>query len=262
MELVNRLARFFFERDSLIVAFSGGVDSAVLVVVAHRALGERMLAVTGDSPSVPSRDRELTVTFCAAHGIPHQFVATKEFDNPDYRANAGNRCYFCKEELFRQLESLRVAKAFDWIAEGTNRSDLSGHRPGQKAATEAERVISPYLDLGIDKAGVRAIARELRLELAEKPATACLASRIPVGTAVDPEVLRRIDAAENVLRDLGFEQLRVRHHGALVRIEVPAAELMACVEKRERIVTRLRELGFKQVTLDLQGYRIGGGVDG
>lgn len=260
MDTLSRLEHYFRARETVIVAFSGGVDSAVLAVVAHRVLGNNMVAVTGDSASVPSRDRQLAIDFCARHGVPHEIIATQEFDNASYRANAGDRCYFCKSELFRRLDMLRTARGFQWIAEGTNVSDLGGHRPGMQAKEERAYVISPYLDLGVTKEDVRAVARTLQLEVAEKPATACLASRIPVGTAVDPEILRRIDAAENILRDLGLLQLRVRHHGAIARIEVPSESFERCVQERERIVERFRALGYQHITLDLAGYRLGGGI--
>lgn len=262
MHSLERLERYLLAREGVIVAFSGGVDSAVLAIVAHRALGGNMCAVTGDSASVPARDRQLAVDFCACHGVRHEIIATREFEDANYRANVGDRCYFCKQELFRRLDVVRAERGLRWIAEGTNLSDLGGHRPGMRAKEERPNVISPYLDLGIDKEGVRAMARALQLDLAEKPATACLASRIPVGTAVDPEILRRIDDAENVLRDLGLAQLRVRHHGTLARIEVPPDDFTRCVRHHDLIVARFRALGYQQITLDLAGYRPGGGLHG
>ncbi|MBI4238122.1 MAG: ATP-dependent sacrificial sulfur transferase LarE [Deltaproteobacteria bacterium] len=260
MQLYQQLADYFTARGSVIVALSGGVDSAVLAVVAHRTLGQAMIAITGDSPSVPARDRVGSSEFCRRYAIPHRLVPTQEFSDPQYRANAGDRCFFCKQELFRCLEVVRQSEGLAWIAEGTNLSDLGGHRPGMRAKAAAPTVIAPYLDLGIDKAGVRAIARHLELDVAEKPASACLASRIPVGTPVEASVLRQVDAAEDQLRNLGLAQVRVRHHGALARIEVPREDFTQCLAVQAEIVTRLRALGFQHVTLDLQGYRTGGGI--
>lgn len=252
----HALQAYFRARPRVLIAFSGGVDSAVLALVAHRALGDDMLAVTGISPAVPERDRVQAVEFCQQHGIPHRLLETREFQDPNYLANPHNRCYFCKSELFRGLEQLRQELEWDVIAEGTNTSDLRGHRPGQQAAQEA-RVIAPYLDLSIDKDGVRAIARACDLSLAEKPATACLASRIPTGTAIDPAILRRVDQAEDFLRSLGLQQVRVRHHGELARIEVEPQEFARCLAAHAAIASALRDLGYRYVTLDLHGYRTG-----
>lgn len=252
----HALQSYFRPRPRILIAFSGGVDSAVLAFVAHHVLGDKMLAVTGISPAVPERDRRQAVEFCLQHGIPHRLLETREFQDPNYLANPHNRCYFCKSELFRGLEQLRRELGWDAIAEGTNTSDLHGHRPGMQAAHEA-RVIAPYLDLSIDKDGVRAMARACGLSLAEKPATACLASRIPTGTAIDPVILRRIDQAEDFLRSLGLEQLRVRHHGELARIEVEPHSFARCFAAHDAIVRTLRGLGYRYVTLDLQGYRTG-----
>lgn len=260
MQLYTQLTEYFKARESVVVALSGGVDSAVLAVVAHQALGQAMMAVTGDSPSVPARDREGASDFCRRHGIPHRLVPTQEFSDPQYLANAGDRCFFCKQELFRCLDTVRQTAGLAWIAEGTNLSDLGAHRPGLRAKAQAPTVIAPYLDLGIDKAGVRAIARHLNLEVAEKPASACLASRIPVGTRVDAAVLRQIDAAEDQLRRLGLPQVRVRHHGTLARIEVPREAFDQCLAAQAQIVLQLQALGYHHVTLDLQGYRVGGGI--
>jgi uncharacterized protein len=244
---------------SVVVAFSGGVDSALLLKVAVMTLGrERVLAVTGRSPSVASMELADAARLASEIGAQHEFLDTAELADPNYAANPTNRCYFCKTELYAKLIPLAAARGFRAVLSGTNADDLGDYRPGLEAASE-QHVAAPLADAGITKADLRAIAVELGLSIHDKPASPCLASRLPYGEQVTPEKLRRIDAAETFLRELGFRECRVRHHERLARIEISAADLGRCVDPalRARIDARLRELGFQYVTLDLRGFRSG-----
>lgn len=245
---------------SAVVSFSGGVDSAVLTFVAHKVLAANMVAVTGDSFSVPSRDLNSAVSFCKNRGIPHIIVKTDEFKDETYRSNPENRCFYCKSALFDCLQKIAVEKAFKYIIEGTNASELTGHRPGHMASKSRANVATPFVDLGFTKEDIREIAKYLKLEVADKPSTACLSSRIPIGTKIEPEILRRIDKAENFLIDLGINQVRIRHGGDTARVESDEIGMKICLEKRNEIVDKLTSFGWKNVTLDLKGYRTGGGM--
>ena len=242
----------------LLVAYSGGVDSAYLAWAAHRALGRQAIAVTAESPSYPRSHRIAAESFARDVGFAHRFVNTLELQNPDYARNPSDRCYFCKSELFDVLERLRAELGFRSVAYGINADDRGDFRPGHRAAEE-HRVLSPLLDAGLDKAEIRALARQAGLACAELPASACLSSRIPYGMEVTPEKLRQIDRAEDTLRELGFRQVRVRHHGELARIELASEELDAALDRARlrEISRRLHELGFRWVSLDLDGYRTG-----
>ncbi len=242
----------------LLVAYSGGVDSAYLAWAAHRALGVKAIAVTAESPSYPRSHRVAAESLAREVGFAHRFVSTLELDNPDYARNPSDRCYFCKSELFEVLERLRAELDFRAVAYGINADDQGDFRPGHRAAEE-HRVLSPLLDAGLDKAGIRALARQAGLACAELPASACLSSRIPYGMEVTPEKLRQIDRAEDALRELGFRQVRVRHHGDLARVELATDELDAVLDRARmrEISRRLHELGFRWVSLDLDGYRTG-----
>ncbi|MEE9281764.1 MAG: ATP-dependent sacrificial sulfur transferase LarE [Myxococcota bacterium] len=243
--------------DGLLIAYSGGVDSAYLAYAAHRALGDRVLAVTADSPSYPESHRSMAKTVAASVGFAHRFVSTHELENPDYAANPTNRCYFCKTELFRVLERLRRELGYAAVAYGINRDDTGDFRPGHAAAGE-HRVLSPLLDAGLGKLEIRELSRDAGLPCADLPASACLSSRIPYGMEVTAEKLRQIDRAEDALRELGFRQLRVRHHGDVARIELAPDEMKGLEPGRQRSMARaLHELGFKYVSLDLDGYRMG-----
>ena len=255
---VSNLRRRLRELESAVVAFSGGVDSAVLVAVAHEELKDKMCAATAISASMPKRDREIATAFCKDRKIPHILIETKEFDDPTYVKNPEDRCFFCKKALYDAFEDLLKQKSFKYIVEGTNASDLSGHRPGHKASRSRENVSTPLIDAGLTKDDVRRFAREMGLDVADKPSNACLSSRIPTGTRLAPELLKTIDDAEDVVRALGISQVRVRHHGELARVEILPDEFARFLERREEVKNALLKLGYKFVTLDVTGYRTGG----
>jgi uncharacterized protein len=251
---------------SCLVAYSGGVDSAFLAYVAHQVLGDKCLAALADSPSLPRRELDEAVAIASQFSIPLQIIQTAEFDNPAYVANPNSRCYFCKHELFTHLTPLALSKKFAVIAYGENASDIGDHRPGAQAAGEFQ-VRAPLKEVGLTKAEIRALSAQFGLPTADKPQMACLSSRVPYGEAVTPEKLRMIEEAEYVLRDLGFYDVRVRHHEltgtvraiAFARIEVGTDEMQKFLANgvTARVAESLRKLGYAHVTLDLQGYRRG-----
>lgn len=241
------------------VAFSGGVDSTVVAKAAQLALGDRALAVTAVSPSLASGELNEAERLAAQIGICHRVIHTGEFHDPNYLKNPSNRCYFCKTELYTQLERLLPEFGVDVIANGANTDDTGDWRPGMKAATE-HRVRSPLIEVGLNKSDVRQLARFWELPTWDKPATPCLSSRIAYGIDVTPERVAQIDEAEKFLRDHGFRELRVRYpQSDVARIEVPLAELPKLVEPATRaaIVNRFKALGFKAITVDLEGFRSG-----
>jgi len=244
--------------DSLLVAFSGGADSAYMAWAAHTSLGERALAVTALSASFSRYDREQAEAFVSAIRLRHEFIETSEFENPLYVANGADRCYHCKDELFERMATLASARDFHAIAYAINADDMHDFRPGHRAAHE-HRVLSPLLDAGLHKQEIRALSRLAGLPTWDRPASACLSSRIPYGTAVTPELLEKIERAEAALRELGFRQFRVRAHGELARIELATEELSRGLEPSvsQEIAARVKEAGFAFVTLDLEGYRQG-----
>ena len=244
--------------DRVVVAFSGGVDSTFLAAIAFEALGERAAAVTGVSPSVSPAEREEAAALAQRIGIAHAFVDTHEMDNPEYVANSPMRCFHCKDELYGILGAIAAGAGGAVVLDGTNLDDAGDWRPGRKAA-EQHGVRSPLLELGFTKNDIRELSREMGLPTWDKPAMACLASRIPHGTPVSVEALDQVGAAEAALRALGIRQVRVRHHGDVARIETDAdgMALAFAPENRARIVARLENLGFKHVALDLTGYRSG-----
>ncbi len=245
--------------DRVVVAYSGGVDSSVLLAVVHEQLGERALGVIGVSDSYATRELELALAQAARIGARVETVRTGELADPAFAANPTDRCYHCKAELYARLEQVAVRERASAVMDGTIADDLADWRPGRRAAAEYA-VVSPLADLGFTKADVRAVAELLGLASAGKPASPCLASRIPYGTTITRENLSQVERAEALLRDLGFAELRVRHHGETARIEVPLADLPRLVAPgmREGLVRGIRELGFRWVALDLEGLKPGG----
>ncbi len=242
-----------------VVAFSGGVDSAMLLHACARVLGDRVLAVTADSPSLPRAELSEAMAFAREHRIHHRIIQTSELERPGYRANGSDRCYFCKTELFEVMaRHLRGLTAAQWpVLYGAIADDLHDHRPGGKAAAE-RGILAPLADVGFSKDDVRRYSREHGLATADKPSFACLSSRVPYGVAIDKKMLKQLERAEQVLRDLGYQQHRVRHHGSVARIELLPEELArAVLEDRDKIVRGIREAGYTYVSLDLAGYRTG-----
>jgi uncharacterized protein len=244
---------------SLAVGFSGGVDSTVVVAAAALALGrDNILAVTSSSPTMPARELEEAVRLAAALGVPHEVIETGELASEDFCANPLDRCYHCKSELWNCVDRLARERGIENVADGVNADDLGDFRPGIEASDEAG-VAHPLARIGAGKVQVRELARELDLDNWDKPAQACLSSRFPYGQQITPEALMRVEQAEEILREMGFKQLRVRDHGGIARIEVPAEAVMTLASGRQRqeLVRRFRELGFDYVTLDLEGFRSG-----
>ena len=244
--------------DSLLVAFSGGADSAYLAWAAHQSLGDRALAVTALSASFSEHDRQESQRFATTAGIRHECIQTDEFANALYVANGADRCYHCKDELFEKLEGLARARGFAAIAYGINADDTHEFRPGHRAAAE-HRILAPLLDAGLCKREIRALSRIAGLTTWDRPAAACLSSRVAYGTAVTPELLARVERGESFLREIGFRQFRLRVHGELARIEIAPEELSRALaeEMIHKVSDYLKELGFTYVTLDLEGYRTG-----
>ncbi|MDE3166370.1 MAG: ATP-dependent sacrificial sulfur transferase LarE [Acidobacteriota bacterium] len=244
--------------DRVIVAFSGGTDSAYLAWAAHRALGPNALAVTADSASLPESHKRDLEAFVARFGIAHEYIATREFDNPDYVRNAPDRCFHCKDELFTRLAETGRGRGYRHIVYGVNQDDLGDYRPGQNAARQHE-VAAPLADAGLTKAEIRELSRQAGLPTWDRPASACLSSRIPYGTPVTIENVKTVEAGEEEIKALGFRQFRVRFHGEVVRIEIAREELdrALSLEMARRFTAIFKNLGFKYVTLDLEGYRQG-----
>src|SRR6202795_4831178 len=243
---------------SLIVALSGGADSAYLAWAAHEALGARALSVTALSPSYSAHDRAIVDECVSKLGLHHEFIKTHEMDNPDYRANEADRCYFCKDELFSALDNLAHARGFAAVAYGVNADDTFDFRPGHRAATE-HQVLAPLLDAGLSKAEIRLLSQRAGLSTWDRPASACLASRLPYGTEVTPDRLALVERGEAALRELGFRQFRVRLHDKLARIEISPEEMPLAFSESmaARMAQGLKKAGFTYVALDLEGYRQG-----
>jgi uncharacterized protein len=246
------------ESESLMVAYSGGVDSAFLAATAHRVLGSRMLAVLADSPSLARRDMEQASEFAHSIGMPLHIVNTEELDRPEYARNDANRCFHCKDELFAVMQSLGVSLGFTRIAYGMNVDDKRDYRPGQRAA-EGHAVLAPLAEAGLTKIEIRALAKAAGYPLWDRPAAPCLSSRVEYGRTVTREVLGQVEKAEEGLRQLGFRELRVRHHGELARVEIARAELhrALAVDMLDSISAAVKQAGFQYVTLDCTGFRSG-----
>ncbi|MGD2096463.1 MAG: ATP-dependent sacrificial sulfur transferase LarE [Desulfobacterales bacterium] len=259
---IEKLKAYFYGYKKAIIAYSGGVDSALLAYVAHLALKKNMLAVLADSPSLARREYRHALAFANEHDIPLQIVETQEMRNPLYEANRGDRCYHCKKALFERIEELRrqpdnPLSNLSWpVFYGVNLDDLGDYRPGIKAADESA-ILAPYVELKIDKNQIRSICAALGLDVAAKPAMPCLASRIAYGQEVNVDKLRQVEAAEDFLSDLGFGTLRVRHHGDTARIEILPEDFRKALQHRSSISQKLHELGFLYVTVDLDGFKSG-----
>jgi uncharacterized protein len=244
--------------DRLMVAYSGGVDSAFLAGTAHRVMGDRMLAVLADSASLARRDMEQACAFALSLGMPLQVIETQELDKPEYARNDANRCFHCKDELFATMKALGSKLGFTSIAYGMNADDTKDYRPGQRAANEHE-VLAPLAEAGLTKMEVRALAKAAGYTLWDRPAAPCLSSRVEYGRTVTREVLEQVEKAEESMRALGFRELRVRHHGELARVEIARNELHRALsmEMLDAITAALKQTGFQYVTLDCTGFRSG-----
>jgi uncharacterized protein len=254
----DRLLELFRGMGRVLIAYSGGTDSAYLAWAAKQALGENAVAITADSPSIPESHKRDAVQFAITHELRHEMIPTNEFENPEYVANNPDRCFHCKDELFRVMEGIAAARGFEHIVYGVNVDDLGDYRPGQSAA-KIHQVKSPLVDAGMTKAEIRELSRQAGLDTWDRPAAACLSSRIPYGTEVTPERIRVVEVGEEAVRALGFRQFRVRYHDKLVRIEIAPEELDRALNLRcaAELTTIFKGLGFHYVTLDLEGYRQG-----
>ena len=253
-----RLYAVLAEYDSILVAYSGGVDSAYLAWAANRARPGQVLCVTADSPSYPRRHRDIAEAIARQFHLPHEFVHTSELERPEYRANPSNRCYHCKTELYEHLAVLAHDRGFSVIVDGSNADDRGDYRPGRQAAREFG-VRSPLDEADLTKQEIRALAREAGLPIWDEPASACLSSRIPYQSEVTEAKLATIEQAEEIVRALGFRVFRVRHHDALARLEIGRDEMARALEPEvnQALVSGLKAIGYKYVSLDLQGYRTG-----
>jgi len=254
----SRLEEILRELERVVVAYSGGTDSAYLAWAAHRVLGPGAIAVTADSASIPASHKRDAEAFARECGITHEYIETHEFENPDYVKNDKNRCFHCKDELFDRLEAFAVSRGFSHIVYGVNKDDLGDYRPGQRAA-KLHNVRAPLVEADLTKAEIRELSRRAQLSTWDRPAAACLSSRVPYGTPVTVKTIQTIEQGEEAIRALGFRQFRVRFHGELVRIEIAKDEMDKALnsECAAAFATIFRQLGFLFVTLDLEGYRQG-----
>ena len=254
----ERLRELFRTLESVIVAYSGGVDSSYVAYVANAELGPRAVCITGQSASLPSYQNAEIDRVVKDFGFNHEIINTDELELPGYRANNGDRCYFCKDELYGKLESVARSRGIEYIVDGSTMDDLDDYRPGRQAAKQ-HTVRSPLIEVGMNKDEVRELSRRALLPTWDKPASPCLSSRIAYGTTVTIERLQKVDRGEEILREFGFREFRVRHHDTLVRLEISPAEMDRVLQKEviDQLAVRFRELGFKYVTLDLHGFRSG-----
>jgi len=254
----EQLREIFRELESVIVAYSGGVDSSYVAYVANAELGPRAVCITGQSASLPVFQRAEIDRVVEKFGFQHEVIHTGELDNPSYRANNPDRCFFCKDELYTKLESVARGRGIQTIVDGSTVDDLGDYRPGRRAAAQ-HAVRSPLIEVGLSKSEVRELSRRATLPTWDKPASPCLSSRIAYGTTVTIERLSKVDRGEEILREFGFREFRVRHHDQLVRLEIATTEMDQILQKEvfQELATRFRELGFKYVTLDLEGFRSG-----
>jgi uncharacterized protein len=256
MKEVEKLLNWFSDKESVAVALSGGVDSSVVAKAAFEALGWRAIAITARSSTLPVKELECAKEVAREIGIEHIVIDEDELRDPRFVENPSNRCYFCRGGLVKAVKSLADERGIKYVLDGANADDPSEHRPGLQALSEGG-ARSPLLELGLDKAEVRRIARHFKLSVSDKPSMACLASRIPYGERITKEKLVIVERAENYLRDRGFNQVRVRNHGGIARIEVEKSELERALSLKEDIIKELKKIGFKYITLDLEGYRSG-----
>jgi pyridinium-3,5-biscarboxylic acid mononucleotide sulfurtransferase len=258
VEKEKRLRSILEQIESCIVAFSGGVDSSYLAFVAHQVLGRRALAVTAESPSYPTHQRDIAVGLVERYGWFHEFISSAEMADANYVANGSTRCYFCKHELYTKLQAIAETRGFRYVLDGNNLDDTSDYRPGRQAGRELQ-IRSPLIEAGLNKEEIRQLSRLHGLPTWDQPASACLSSRIPYGSPVTPEKLRMIDRGEEIMRSLGFRQSRVRHHGEMARLEIARDELPRAlnIETFDRLSTEFKKIGFRFVAVDVDGYRTG-----